>query len=94
MGHLSSEDAFLRRVWTCPLCESRLAVNVAEQLQHQANCKEEVERVLQESSGAPSTSLDPSLLKEYSCNDCGQTLQLSAIDILKHKREHARAKQL
>jgi len=92
---LKAEDTFLRRLWTCPFCESKLAVNIAEQLQHQANCKKEMEKVLQESRGGPSTSQDPAVvLKEYNCSECGQTMQLSAIDILKHKREHARQKRV
>ena len=92
VGILSAEDTFLRRVWTCPLCQSKLAVNIAEQLQHQAICKKEVEEALQDSKERATTSQDPSLLKAYNCKECGQTFHLTAIDILKHKREHARVK--
>ncbi len=35
-------------------------------------------------------SVDPAHLKSYHCSVCDQTLQLTAIDILKHKRKHAK----
>ena len=95
LGLSSSEDSFIRRVWTCPMCETKLAVNMAEQLHHQASCKKEVNDALLKSGGAwPSSSQDPALLKGYNCAQCGMTLQLTAIDILKHKREHARTNAL
>lgn len=84
----SSEASYMQRVWTCPVCEARLAVNMAEQLQHQDSCKKEVEDALSKTA-APSSSQDPTLLKEYYCSQCEETLQLTAINILKHKREHA-----
>ena len=84
----SSEASYMRRVWTCPVCEAKLAVNMAEQLQHQDSCKKEVEDALSKTA-APSSSQDPTLLKEYYCPQCEETLLLTAINILKHKREHA-----
>lgn len=89
----SSEGSYMSRVWTCPLCQVKMAVNVAEQLQHQASCKKEMEEAL-DKSVKPSSSQDPALLKDYHCTQCGETLKLTVIDILKHKRDHARASQL
>ena len=95
LGISSAEESFMRRVWTCPLCETKLAVSMAEQLQHQASCRKEVDDALQKCrEGGPSSSQDPALLKEYECMHCRQTLRLTAIDILKHKREHARTNTL
>ncbi len=85
----TSQGSYMQRLWTCPVCEAKLAVNMAEQLQHQANCKKDIEDALKREH---SSSQDPALLKEYHCGQCGETLQLTSIDILKHKREHARAK--
>ena len=90
-GASSSESSCIQRLWTCPLCQVKLAVNVAEQLQHQASCKKEMEDALNKPV-EPAASQNPSLLKEYHCPQCGETLQLTAIDILKHKRDHARKK--
>lgn len=78
----------MSRVWTCPVCEAKLAVNMAEQLQHQATCSKEIEEALSKTA-APSLAQDPALLKDYYCTQCGETLQLTAINILKHKRDHA-----
>ena len=86
----SSKESYISRVWTCPLCQMKLAVNLAEQLQHQASCKKEVEEALSKSTPSTSTSQDPALLKDYHCAQCGETLRLTAVDILKHKRDHAR----
>ena len=66
-----------------------MAVNVAEQLEHQASCKKELEEAMGKNA-KPSSSQDPALLKDYDCSQCGETLRLTAIDILKHKRDHAR----
>lgn len=91
MGSSSSEASYMSRVWTCPVCETRLAVNMAEQLQHQARCSKEMEDALG-NAAAPSLAQNPALLKEYHCTQCGKTLQLTAISILKHKRDHAMSK--
>ena len=85
----SSDKPYIQRVWTCPLCKVKLAVNMAEQLQHQARCKKEMEDAAMKNEAA-TVSQDPALLKEYHCPQCATTLQLTAIDILKHKRNHAR----
>lgn len=87
----SSEGSYMSRVWTCPLCEVKMAVNVAEQLQHQATCKKEMEEAMGKSV-TPSLATDPALLKDYHCTQCGETLKLTAIDILKHKRNHAHSR--
>ncbi len=85
----SSEGSYISRVWTCPLCQVKMAVNVAKQLMHQASCKKELEEAMDKSAKL-SSSQDPALLKDYYCTQCGKTLQLTAIDILKHKRDHAK----
>ena len=73
------------------MCEAKLAVNMAEQLQHQAGCSKDVDDALAKTA-APSLAQDPALLKEYYCPQCAETLQLTAINILKHKRDHALTK--
>ncbi len=34
----SSMEQYLQRLWVCPVCGLKLAVTMAEQLLHQANC--------------------------------------------------------
>ncbi len=34
----SSMEQYLQRLWACPVCGLKLAVTMAEQLLHQANC--------------------------------------------------------
>lgn len=81
----------IQRLWTCPLCHTQLAVTMVEQLQHQANCKKELEDVRNKSSlEQTGAGQDPAMLKDYHCVQCGETLKLTAIGILKHKRDHAR----
>jgi hypothetical protein len=87
-GAQTSEASYLSRVWTCPVCEVKLAVNMAEQLQHQASCTKEMDDAIGKTA-APSLTQDPTLLKDYYCAQCGDTLQLTATNILKHKRDHA-----
>ena len=74
-----------------------MAVTLAEQLQHQAECKKHLEEMEAAASGT-SQKAGPSseaLLKEYHCKDChsDEVLRLTTIDILKHKRMHAKQKQ-
>lgn len=91
----SSSSQYIQRVWTCPACQQKMAVTLAEQLQHQAECKKHLEEMQAAASGA-SQQAEPSseaLLKEYHCKDCDKVLRLTSIDILKHKRMHAKEKQ-
>jgi hypothetical protein len=72
-----------------------MAVTLAEQLQNQAECKKHLEEMEAAARGA-SQQAGPSseaLLKEYHCKDCDEVLTLTTIDILKHKRMHAKQKQ-
>ena len=71
-------------------------MTISEQLQHQAECKKHLEEMQAAATSAASQSASSSqqlLLKEYHCRDCDKVLQLTAIDILKHKRMHAKKKQ-
>ena len=74
-----------------------MAVTLAEQLQHQAECKKHLEEMeAAAASGGASQQAGVSseaLLKEYHCKDCDKVLRLTTIDILKHKRMHAKHKQ-
>ena len=90
----SSSSQYIQRVWTCPGCKQKMALTVAEQLQHQAECKKHLEEMEAAASGA-SHQAGPSseaLLKDYHCKDCDKVLKLTTIDILKHKRMHAKQK--
>jgi transcription initiation factor IIE alpha subunit len=91
----SSSSQYIQRVWTCPACQQKMAVTLAEQLQHQAECKKHLEEMEAAARGA-SQQAGPSseaLLKEYHCKDCDEVLRLTTIDILKHKCMHAKQKQ-
>lgn len=91
MDSSSSKASYMSRVWACPVCQVKLAVNMAEQLQHQASCTKEMDDALNKSA-EPTSLQDSALLKDYDCDQCGKTLKLTAIDILRHKRDHARSK--
>lgn len=75
-----------------------MALTLAEQLRHQAECRKHFDEM---QAAADSSSADqeagPSskalLLKEYHCKDCDEVLTLTTIDVLKHKRMHAKQKQ-
>ena len=71
-----------------------MAVTLAKQLQHQAECKKHLEEMqAAAASGADAGPSSEALLKEYHCKDCDKVLRLTTIDILKHKRMHAKQKQ-
>ena len=94
----SSSSQYIQRVWTCPACQLKKAMTISEQLQHQAECKKHLEEMQAAATSAASqlataSSSQQLLLKEYHCRDCDKVLQLTAIDILKHKRMHAKQKQ-
>lgn len=42
-GAVDPTSQYIRKVWTCPSCQSKIAVTLAERLQHQAQCKATVE---------------------------------------------------
>ena len=42
-GAVDPTSQYIRKVWACPSCQSKIAVTLAEQLQHQAQCKAAVE---------------------------------------------------
>ena len=73
-------------------------MTIAEQLEHQAECKKHIEE-MQAAAGASAAGQQAEsrtqqlLLKEYHCKDCDKVLQLTTVDILKHKRMHAKQKQ-
>ena len=71
-------------------------MTIAEQLQHQAACKKHLEELQEAASSAASQQAKvgaEALLKEYHCKECDKVLKLTTIDILKHKRMHAKQKQ-
>ncbi len=72
-----------------------MAVTLAEQLQHQAECKKHLEELQVTAGGASQQagSSSEALLKEYHCKNCDKVLRLTTIDILKHKCMHAKQKQ-
>ena len=69
-----------------------MAVTLAEQLHHQAECKQHLEE-MQAAAASGAGPSSEALLKEYHCKDCDKILRLTTIDILKHKRMHAKQKQ-
>lgn len=94
----SSSSQYIQRVWTCPACKLKKPMTIAEQLQHQAECKRHLEELQVAAStghhsGASSEEAAALLIKEYHCKECEKTLKLTTIDILKHKRMHAKQKQ-
>lgn len=92
----SSSSQYIQRVWTCPACQLKKPMSIAEQLQHQAECKRHLEEMQAAASTAASQEAKASteaLLKEYHCKDCDKVLKLTTIDVLKHKRMHAKQRQ-
>ena len=103
----SSMSQHLRRVWSCPTCHTSMPVTVAEQLQHQSTCAIQEAKsknvfffqtvyysVCVLLGLKPSSVEEPpsaAAVKEYYCQECKETLNLSSIDILKHKRKHKRS---
>lgn len=75
--------------WTCEECGCMLYL-VAEKLHHQTTCNK-IGEVEAETIDVPSTSgrnVDKRMAKKYHCDICDTVLELSAVEILKHKRSH------
>ncbi|KAL5482136.1 hypothetical protein EMCRGX_G022425 [Ephydatia muelleri] len=83
-GAVDPTSQYIRKVWACPSCQSKIAVTLAEQLQHQAQCKAAVE--VKEALPELEAGADK---RDYYCSVCEKDLQLTSIEILKHKRAHA-----
>lgn len=71
--------------WTCPQCEITLCLSPIERLQHkQFTCsakteqKDKVER-------KPVRENKPNA-KDYKCGNCGHTLYMTPVEILKHRK--------
>lgn len=103
-GAVDPTSQYIRKVWACPSCQSKIAVTLAEQLQHQAQCKAAVEgsrkwlrlflywhlsytyNTVKEALPELEAGADK---RDYYCSVCEKDLQLTSIEILKHKRAHA-----
>ncbi|KAK2587022.1 hypothetical protein KPH14_010983 [Odynerus spinipes] len=73
--------------WTCQQCNIEAICNSIEKLQHQSTCtKSSVKETIDK---ANEKQLKPNS-KTYDCPECSKTLYLTPIEILKHKRQHAK----
>ncbi|XP_076640084.1 putative ATP-dependent RNA helicase DHX34 [Colletes latitarsis] len=73
--------------WHCQNCNMQAILTSIEKLQHQESCMhqhtKETERHPENIKRKPNTQV-------YECFDCAQTLYLTPIEILKHKKSHVK----
>ncbi|XP_035824394.1 probable ATP-dependent RNA helicase DHX34 isoform X2 [Aplysia californica] len=82
----------MQRHWVCPQCNRSMIVSVLERLQHEAECGSEGGEGLKQQEAAESerekqNSGNPKR-KAYFCPECEEHLNLTTIEILKHRKSH------
>ncbi|XP_020296312.1 probable ATP-dependent RNA helicase DHX34 isoform X2 [Pseudomyrmex gracilis] len=75
--------------WHCQNCDFQATLCSIEKLQHQNSCtvtnaKDEIDRERENKTRKPNS-------QAYECPDCSQTLYLTPIEILKHKKLHIKS---
>ncbi|KAK0083179.1 hypothetical protein PV325_009214 [Microctonus aethiopoides] len=75
--------------WQCPSCDIQMIMSSIEKLQHQKLC-------ITKSSGETIKKSEVSIVRKpnsraYDCPECKETLYLTPIEILKHKKKHNNA---
>lgn len=83
---LYDEDLVLE-TWTCPHCGMPAALTSVEKLQHLQICQPGTTETETKDSGEELAARNPNSTA-YSCEDCGKTLYLTPIEILKHRKSH------
>ncbi|XP_071946737.1 probable ATP-dependent RNA helicase DHX34 [Antedon mediterranea] len=85
-------SSVLREHWTCPKCNEPMIVTMVERLEHQSQCNQLLDEPTAASSANSTTVSGNSsikrLTKEFHCEICNKDLNLSSVEILKHKRSH------
>lgn len=70
--------------WYCQNCGLQAILSNLEKIQHQNTCVNEVNEDNKESKNITHKSNS----QAYECSYCSQTLYLTPIEILKHKKQH------
>lgn len=74
--------------WQCEECENVIHANTYERLCHQLSCSPEIHNQDDEDDMPSVSKSDSRLHKHYWCDVCNRNFNLSAVEILKHKRSH------
>lgn len=91
-----SSQQYISTKWTCTYCQEDYYGTPTAKLEHLQQCRsnqeEEAERQ-QPSAAATAGSESPQrdgnpLKRDYFCPECDATLWLTAVEILRHKRQH------
>ena len=92
-------EAYLKRSWTCKLCNTSGLFSLSEKSEHLAKCQDiveeeslkkiEEEEKKEESAVAMETAQHRKIpTREYKCEQCGEVYQFTNVEILRHIREH------
>ncbi|XP_053681351.1 probable ATP-dependent RNA helicase DHX34 [Anopheles nili] len=85
---LQMYNDILEEDWVCSNCEASYRLTGLQKLQHAVNCKPvipEETSTIEQPTGEDSTSRKLNVT-HYDCSICRKKLMLSAIDVLKHKK--------
>jgi len=72
----------------CPTCAKEMMVDRPKLLLHLETCQQVQQQQQQQASSSSLPSSSKGALRSFYCTDCKQTLQLSPMDILRHRRGH------
>ncbi|XP_054004317.1 probable ATP-dependent RNA helicase DHX34 [Hylaeus anthracinus] len=73
--------------WNCQNCNMQAILTSIEKLQHQESCKQQHTKEIEKH---PESVKRKPNAQAYECPDCAQTLYLTPIEILKHKKTHVK----
>ncbi len=79
----------MQRHWKCTRCTKDFVFNIQERMQHEINCQLNTEDASDETRSNSRANTSKVLNGvDYFCPVCKETLNLTSVDILKHKRSH------
>lgn len=80
----------MQRHWKCSNCTRDFVFNLKERMEHEVSCQLNSEAVGDETAAGRVTAGTSKVLNgvDYFCSVCKETLNLTPVDILKHKRSH------
>ena len=79
----------LETPWQCSTCKIEVILSPIEKLQHQVSCQKS--NTDMSSSSAQTTHVTKPNSKAFDCSECGKTLHLTPIEILRHKKDHSKS---
>jgi hypothetical protein len=79
----------MKRHWKCPNCSKDYLFDLRERMEHEVDCTMDKRNDDLLDTERAKLAAKKANSSEYFCSVCNQTLQLTSVEILKHKRSHS-----